>query len=69
MPLKDDEVPFNLDVQFKEAIATEKEILERSVMSGACKDHSRYMWETGQYLGLKMAEAHFQTLIDNFNNR
>ena len=67
MPLPDN-MPSSIDRLYVDALTAEKEVLETSILRGACTDHSRYMWEAGQLQGLRIAEAHFKDLVRKWEN-
>lgn len=50
------------------ALREEMEVLERSILSGSCGEHTRYMWETGQLQGLRLALRLFEELAQKYHN-
>lgn len=63
-----DEVPKSVEEMYLQGLKAEMEIIEHSVLHGALT-LDLYKWHTGQLCGLRMAQAHFQKLIDEWKDQ
>lgn len=69
MPLPELGAPESFEQLFLGKIKEERERVDRHVLNGNCPDHGKYMWYTGQHLGLTLAETWFKELVSEWENR
>lgn len=69
MALRDDEMPFNADIEMNRLCDNEVATLDRVILQGGCKDFAQYKELCGKREGLMTMQKHFIDLVDKWNRR
>jgi hypothetical protein len=69
MPLPEAGTPASFEEMFLDYVDREIATIDKHVLNGSCPTHEKYMWHTGQRIGLSMAKQCFQELVSQWENR